>query len=160
MGHDLECREALADIVSDFGIQEDEPYLLHWRVIAAAKTLAHYSTAPECEELAARLRKVELNPDPENEEQVAIVKELPGQRMDVDKLASELDKAGVRLKPLPDQVSGNTIWGELSKGDYSLPCPHPERGGHHEVYCFTDGKPFCLACGRRPAQSGTEKPND
>lgn len=44
-------------------------------------------------------------------------------------------------------------WDEVSKGDYSLPCPHPARNGNHETYCNADGKEYCRACGRRPTTS-------
>lgn len=83
MGHDRECRESLYDIAEDFGVKETEPYLIYWRIIVLAKTLAHYSTAPECEELAAKMRMIEIHPDPDDEAQMAISRSLP---LPVDKV--------------------------------------------------------------------------
>lgn len=77
MGYDRECREAIDSLAEDFCATESELYLRHWRILINAKKLAHYSTAPECEVIAARLRMIELHPDPDDEEQMAMYAELP-----------------------------------------------------------------------------------
>lgn len=77
MGYARECTEAFQSIAEDFGTDEPDPWYARWQVIIAAKKLAHYSTAPECEEIAARLRMIELHPDPDDEKQMAMYAELP-----------------------------------------------------------------------------------
>lgn len=72
MGYNGDCRDAFESIVSDFGADDEQPVLSYWKIMVAVKTLAHYSTAPECEELAEKLRKVVLNPDEDNPEQMAV----------------------------------------------------------------------------------------
>lgn len=77
MGHDRECREAYESIAEDFGATESEPWYGYWRIMVEAKKLAHYSTAPECQAIADRLRAVKMHPDPEDEKQMAMYAELP-----------------------------------------------------------------------------------
>ena len=80
MGYDRECQESFIDLADDFGIENPgsiEAYVLYYRILVMAKTLAHYSTAPECAEIASKLRTRDVRGDTDDEGLMAIINTLP-----------------------------------------------------------------------------------
>lgn len=85
MGYDRECSEGLRDLAEDFGIENPgsiEDYLLGYKMLVKAKTLAFYAVDsanidPESQALAFYLIGVDMHADPEDQELAKVIGELP-----------------------------------------------------------------------------------